>query len=396
MIFKKNELKLLSPFYIFYLILGLSGMIFPFLIIYFRDLNFSFFQISAILACYSTSMFLFEIPTGALADSFSRKYSVILGFIISGLTIISISFVSQFWIILILFVIIGIGTTLVSGAEESWVIDNLNHYDREDLHREYFIKSQSIYAFAGIISPLIGAFIVKMYDIKPLWYIWGSGFLIVSLYLLIFANEKYIPKKKNFYETIKDTVNNTREGIKFSKTHNITKYIVLASIFMSMMLLDQDYWQPFLTDLNMPVYLLGIIFSVISAITMIIPFSVRYLDKYKVKNILILMISIRIIILSLVLLLSPGLFIIGAGFYIFSESLVSLKNPILGPYFQKHLPSKIRATITSVKSMGTQLGYVIGGLFMGYFADKVGVQYMIPFTGIFSLAAIYYLFKIKD
>ena len=77
----------------------------------------------------SVSMFLFEIPTGAIADGFSRKYSVIMGFLITGFSVIGVGFTSTFWLVLILFVLAGIGMTLVSGAEESWVIDNLNYYN---------------------------------------------------------------------------------------------------------------------------------------------------------------------------------------------------------------------------------------------------------------------------
>lgn len=396
MIFQKNELKLLFPFYLYYFIISLSGMIFPFLVIYFRNLNFSFFQISVLFTAYSFSMFLFEIPTGAFADGFSRKYSVITGFIMSGLAVIGISFITSFWFVFILFIIIGFGMTLVSGAEESWVIDNLNHYKRKDLHKEFFIKSQSIASFAGIFSPLIGAFIVKYFSITPLWFIWGIGFIIGAIMLLILAEEKYKPEKMNFLETFKETINNTKKGIKFSKNHNTTKYLILASVFMAMMIIDGDYWQPFLTDLNMPVYLLGIIFSIVSAVSMIIPFTARYLEKYKVKNVFITIIILRILVLSSVLFLYPGLFIIGAGIFIFSEGLLSLRFPLMEPYYHKHLPKKIRATITSVKSMGTQLGMGIGSLLFGYLADVIEVQNIIPLTGIFGLVAIYCFSKIKD
>ncbi len=396
MIFKKNELRLLSPFYLYYFIINLSGMIFPFLVIYFRNLNFSFFQISVLFTSLSISMFIFEIPTGAFADGFSRKYSVILGFFIAGLAIIGISFVIYYWYILILFIIIGLGMTLVSGAAESWVIDNLNYYKRKDLHNEYFIKIQSIVAFAGIISPLIGAFIVKTYSIKPLWIVWGIGFILGGINLLLFSEEKYKPKKIKLSEMIKVTIDNTKKGIIFSKTHKITKYLILASIFLAMMTVDKDFWQPLLTDLNMPIHYLGIIFSIVSAVSMIIPFTARYLEKYKVKNVFIIIIILRILLFGVILLLYPGLFIVGAGIFIFSEGLLSLRFPLLEPYYHKHLPKNIRATIASVKSMGIQLGLGIGLLCFGYLTDIIGVQNTIPLTGIFGLVAIYFFSKIKD
>ena len=395
MLFKKDELKLLLPFYLYYLIISLSGMIFPFLVIYFRDLSFSFFEISAIFASYSISMVVFEIPTGAFADGFSRKYSVIIGFLICSLALMVIGFATSFWVILLLFVVVGFGTTLVSGAEESWVIDNLNHHRRKDLHSEFFIKSQSIAAFGGIISPLAGSMIVKLYSINPLWYIWASGFLIGAFMLAVFSYEMYKPKKVKALKHLKNTLKNSSEGLKFARTHKTTRYLILASVFMAMMIADGDFWQPFLENLNMPIYMLGIVFSSASAVSMIVPFTARFLQRYKVKDVFIIMIIGRTILLCSILLLYPGLFFVGAGVFILSEGLISIRHPLMGPFYQKHLPKNIRATITSIKSMGTQIGLAAGTLFLGFIADYIGPQKVIPLTGIFGILAIICFYKIK-
>ena len=341
-------------------------------------------------------MFIFEIPTGAFADGYSRKKSVILGFLIVGITVIVMSFFSNFLIILLLFICFGFGMTFVSGAEEAWVIDNLNHYKRQDLHQEYFIKSQAIIAFARIIAPLIGAFIVMNSSIKPLWFVWGGGFLLGGIMLFVFGEEKYKPNKIKMTNVYEKTIKNGKEGLMYSLRHKNVFYLILASIFFAMMIVDEDYWQPFLTDLGMPIYALGFVFAGIAAISAIIPFTAKYFSKYKVKNVFIFLISFRILLLTLVLLLHPPLFIYGIGIFILSESLVSLRHPILGPYFQKNVPKKVRATVTSIKSMGTQLGLGLGGLILGFLADIVGVQILIPLTGIFGLTAIYCFTKIKE
>ena len=396
MIFKKGELKILYPFYLYYLIIGLSGMIIPFMMIYFLGLNLSYLQISIILATYSLSMVLFEIPTGSFADGFSRKYSVILGFIIAGLAIIGITLTTNFVLILTTFIIIGFGMTLVSGAEESWVIDNLNYYKREDLHKEFFIKMQSILGFAGIISPLIGSYIVKNFSIKPLWYIWGFGFILGAIILLIISKEKYIPKKTNLKNTFKETMKHTKKGFKFVKTHTQTKLIILATIFIAMIGISDEYWQPFLIEINMPTYYLGILFSIISLISMIIPFSARYLEKYNVKHSLIIITILRILITIPVLFLTSGSYLLGASIFIFSNGLLSLRFPLIEPLYHSNIPKKIRATITSIKSMGTQVGLGVGSLIIGYFADIIGPQKIIPLTGLFGIIAIFFLAKIKS
>ena len=173
MLFKRDELKLLWPFYLYYLVFGLSTMIMPFMILYFKNLGFSYLQIAVITSAFGISMFLFEVPTGAFADGFSRKHSVILGFVITAFAVILIPLTMNFYLLLSMWVLAGIGMTFVSGAEESWVIDNLNKFKRSDLHQEFFIKSRSLAAFGAIFAPFVGALLVKNHSIKILWFVFG-------------------------------------------------------------------------------------------------------------------------------------------------------------------------------------------------------------------------------
>ena len=244
MLFKKEELKLLWPFYLYYFIYGLSAMILPFMIIYFRNLNFSFFQISVITSAFAISIFLFEVPTGAFADGFSRKYSVILGFLITALAATLIPLFTNFYFLIILWVMMGLGMTFVSGAEEAWVIDNLNKYKRKDLHHEFFVKSHIIASFGIIFAPIIGAVLVKFHSIKILWFVFGVGFLLNALILLFFGKELYNPKKIKIIESIRKTYENSKAGLKFSRTHKIIFFLIIGSIFASLMIVGDNGWQP--------------------------------------------------------------------------------------------------------------------------------------------------------
>jgi len=210
MLFKKGELKLLWPFYLYFLVYGLSTMVLPFFIIYFRDLNFSFFQIALLTSAFGISNFLFEIPTGAFADGYSRKYSVVIGFFITALAVILIPLTQNFILLLTLWALCGIGISFVSGAEEAWVIDNLNNFKRNDLHSEYFIKSQSIAAFGMIFAPFVGALLVKYFSINILWFVFGTGFLLNAFILMIFAKEHYRPQKLKLISMLKQTYFNMR------------------------------------------------------------------------------------------------------------------------------------------------------------------------------------------
>ena len=94
--FEKNELRILWPFYLDSLI---SPMLFfapAFFIVYFASLNLSFFQIGVLMAFFHITTIFFEIPTGAVADLYGRKFSILFGYLIEGLAVLLMFFILYF------------------------------------------------------------------------------------------------------------------------------------------------------------------------------------------------------------------------------------------------------------------------------------------------------------
>ena len=131
-----------------------------FYVIYFMDLGFSLFQISLLMAMMPLFMLLFEIPTGAIADIYGRKFSVILSYIIQGFAYILIFFLDNFYALLFAFALIGFGSTFISGAKEAWVTDLINK-DRKTFLHNYFVKRDSLCSAGLVVSGILGAFLVK-------------------------------------------------------------------------------------------------------------------------------------------------------------------------------------------------------------------------------------------
>src|SRR5262245_13103468 len=71
------------------------------------------------------AIFLTEIPTGIVADLYSRRLSVILGLCIIGTGIALIGVVPTFWCIALGSVLLGIGGTCISGAHQAWLADEI-------------------------------------------------------------------------------------------------------------------------------------------------------------------------------------------------------------------------------------------------------------------------------
>jgi DHA3 family tetracycline resistance protein-like MFS transporter len=67
------------------------------------------------------SVFLAEVPTGMVADTYGRRPSVIVGLYIIGTGLALIGAVPTFWCIVPGSVLLGIGGTFISGAHQAWL-----------------------------------------------------------------------------------------------------------------------------------------------------------------------------------------------------------------------------------------------------------------------------------
>jgi len=71
------------------------------------------------------TIFLTQVPTGALADVYSRRLAVIVGLALTGAGSLLEGAIPQFWAILVAQVLWGIGITCTDGADSAWIADEV-------------------------------------------------------------------------------------------------------------------------------------------------------------------------------------------------------------------------------------------------------------------------------
>jgi MFS transporter, DHA3 family, tetracycline resistance protein len=69
------------------------------------------------------AIFLFEVPTGVVADTYSRRLSIIVGMILAGASLMLFGLVPIYWVIVVAAILRGIAGTFMSGAWEAWITD---------------------------------------------------------------------------------------------------------------------------------------------------------------------------------------------------------------------------------------------------------------------------------
>jgi len=103
------------------------------------------------------SAFLFEVPTGIVADIYSRRLSIIIGNLLLGLGFLMEGFFPAFGPIAVSSIICGLGFTFISGAKQAWITDEIG----EETANKLFLRITRLGAFAWLvglgITLLIGA-----------------------------------------------------------------------------------------------------------------------------------------------------------------------------------------------------------------------------------------------
>lgn len=75
-----------------------------------------------------TICFLFEMPTGIVADVYSRRLSILIGLFLVGAGFTIEGTLAEFWAVLLCQVFWGIGATFLSGAVEAWITDEVGDH----------------------------------------------------------------------------------------------------------------------------------------------------------------------------------------------------------------------------------------------------------------------------
>ena len=116
-----NRRRVLRAYYLFRVIAPFVFAMWPTVaMLYFAtEITSDPFQLAMLGVVLEIATVLFEIPTGVVADVYSRKWSIVLGYIIWGIGFLIQGLFTLYPVVLVSQLIWGLGFTFVSGAPEA-------------------------------------------------------------------------------------------------------------------------------------------------------------------------------------------------------------------------------------------------------------------------------------
>jgi MFS family permease len=341
---------------------------------------------------YAVVVLILEVPTGTLADRWSKKILMVINSLLFMLEFIILIYADSFWHFSLAVFLAGIGKALSSGTSNALVYDSLKLLGREDQFEKISGRIGFFDYSACLIAALIGSY-VAYYNNYVTTY-WLSLISAVAALLLNFliAEPKVLhdeEKPSSFLECMK-------EALDFIKSQSSLRFVLLFGIIIgSVLTYIDEFWQIYLNAVNIPVLLFG----AVSASRMLSS-SISGLYAYKLKNkfsynsifsILIVVITVSVIATSFIKSFW-GLIPLIACFLAFG-----VVEPLIMGYLHHRTESRIRATVESFQSLILRGTIIFCGLLFGYYSTYHSIFIGFRVLGIILLAyGVYFMiFKRK-
>ena len=329
-----------------------------FLLLFMREKGLSFTEIGVMFAFREICVNLFNIPTGALADLYGRKKSLILGLVAYVISFVIFSYADSIVGLYVAMFLFGIGESFRSGTHKAMIFDYLRMHNMTSEKTRIYGITRSWSQRGSASSVLIGAVIVYF----------GSGYQNIFIYSIF----PYL------------------FGIL-----NILSYPTYEGSFRSV----KDYLQVLIQTMALTLPLLGTIMPTqkIAIYTALIYFVLYLVSSYASKSshlFVKLMGNDELKSIYAIMLLTTIFFGISALGFILQMSYVSIlflvlifnlqniMRPIMTARYDDLSHSEEQATILSIESQANSVGIFLIAPILGYLADHQNLAGVFLFCGV--------------
>jgi MFS family permease len=169
-----------GKFYLFNFLLNFQ-LWWPIWVIYLtEERGFSLGQVTLLDVPFWSSIILLQIPAAAIADRWGRKPTLIGAAVAFSIAVTVFGLAENYVIILVSYLIWGIGFALMGGTESAFLYDSLKAVGKEDEYARAYGRTWGVAMAAGLAGTLLGAPVADATNLSfPIVFSGGLAFLAV-------------------------------------------------------------------------------------------------------------------------------------------------------------------------------------------------------------------------
>jgi DHA3 family tetracycline resistance protein-like MFS transporter len=356
------------------------------------------FQLVLVGAVLEGTRLVFEVPTGVIADTRSRRLSVILGVVLAGCGYALTGAFARFETILAAQFVVGIGLTFISGAQQAWIADEVG---AEEAGRVYLSSSQlaQVGRFVGIPVGVLLALISLQVPLVV------GGVLLVALGLLlavVMPEQNYVPSGRPEDGPWANMKHTLTSGVKLVRRTPVLVTILAITVFYNAA--GEGFSRlsvaHFLRDLGFPTigHFQPIVwFGLLRMVTFLLSIvAVQYLrtriDTNSHASVTRWLMALNALqIGSLVAFAAAGGFYAGAIAYWCANIPSFMFDPLYAAWINQNVNPQVRATVMSMSGQADSLGQIAGGPVMGAVGSlvSIGASLLVAAAALLPVMALY-------
>ena len=351
------------------------NLVMPIVVLFYKSNGLTMQDIFTLQAVYSATLMALEVPTGWFADFAGRRTSILAGSFFGFAGYLVYSFSSGFWEFAVAETILGVGMSLVSGADSALLYDSLSSAGRGDRYTRYEGRITAVGNFAEAAAGIAGGLLAVLSLRTPYYCQAAVAFLAVPAAMMLREPPVHVALANPGFIKVAETV----AGI-FGRNRKLFSSIVFSAVTGVSTLTMAWFAQPFFIRSGLEVSLFGVVWSLLSlAVGLAAMYAWRVEERLG---------SPRTVILF-TLLLAAGYFGLATGWTIAGFVMLGmfylargLATPILRNYINLHTGSDVRATVMSVRNFIIRGLFAVIGPFLGLLTDQYGLSTALLASGL--------------
>ncbi len=370
-----------------------TAMIYTVVAVYYvRTVGMNPLQLVLVGTALEVAIFLFEIPTGVVADVYSRKLSVILGDFLLGTCFVLEGLVPLFATILLAEVIRGVGETFISGALQAWVADEVG----EERVRYTFLRGGQVRSVGGLLGIFVGVALAS-YRLNLPVAVGGLLLIGLSVFMAFAMPEtgfRPVPREErdSWRRSLRTMGRTARDGVGLVRGRPLLVMLIAVGVVAGAHSegldrlweahLLKDFAFPRLGELK-PVVWFGIIGAAGSILGLVgSELAIRRLpanDRTSAAQILFVVTALQVA--GVVVFGLASNFTLAVCALLAEGAMGAVGGPIYAAWLNRNIEPRVRATVLSLNGQADSLGQLTGGPAIGAIGTAFGLRAAIVVAG---------------
>lgn len=366
-------------------------LVMPIVVLFYNENGLEQFDIFLLQGIYSVAIVVLEIPSGYFADVLGRKNTLIAGSIFGffGYMVYSVS--HGFAGFLIAEIILGIGQSLISGADSAMLYDSLLAQKKEKQYLKFEGRIASMGNFAEAVAGIGGGFLATISLRTPYFFQTAVAFLAIPAAItLIEPLRESAMKKAKLMDIVKIF------KLAMFDDPRLRMNIIFSAVIGSATLSMAWFVQPYFKEVSVPIAMFGILWALLN-----LSVGLTSMFAYKIEARLGQLKTVLLIVIGI-----SGCYLLAGAFQaywaisiLFIFYLVrGIATPVLKDYINKMTSSDVRATVLSVRNFIIRLVFAAIGPLLGYMTDHISLGMALIAAGsgffVFGLISLFFYSKI--